>query len=230
MGGGGGGGGGGGPREQLGVAMPQQCRLPDHPLHAGCTAVVALVVNRVLYVANAGDSRAILCRGGAVVELSHDHKPASATEHGRITAAGGFVREMNGHHRVNGNLNLSRAIGDLKYKQNGALPASAQIITAEPDVIVQPLVPEDEFMVLACDGVWDVMSNEEVCDFVRQRVSAGGSTLAAIAEEVLDNCVAEDPKKTGGIGGDNMTCVVVTFDTTTVPGVGAPGEFAGGKR
>ena len=67
------------------------------------------------------------------------------------------------------NLNLSRAIGDLKYKQNGALPPSAQIITAEPDVIEQRLVPADEFMVLACDGVWDVMSNAEVCDYVRRR-------------------------------------------------------------
>ena len=127
------------------------------------------------------------------------------------------------------NLNLSRAIGDLKYKQNGALPPSAQIITAEPDVIEQRLVPADEFMVLACDGVWDVMSNAEVCDYVRARLGAGGVSLAAVAEEVMDRCMAEDPKKTSGIGGDNMTCLIVTFDTTTVPGGGgAPSEFAGG--
>jgi serine/threonine protein phosphatase PrpC len=62
--------------------------------------------------------------------------------------------------RVNGNLNLSRAIGDLKYKSNEHLPAAAQIISAEPDVTETSLSPNDYFLVLACDGVWDVMSNQ----------------------------------------------------------------------
>jgi len=62
--------------------------------------------------------------------------------------------------RVNGNLNLSRAIGDLKYKSNEHLPAAAQIISAEPDVTQTTLAANDYFLVLACDGVWDVMSNQ----------------------------------------------------------------------
>lgn len=62
--------------------------------------------------------------------------------------------------RVNGNLNLSRAIGDLKYKGNAELHPKDQIITAQPDVKKITLCPQDQFFVLACDGVWDVMSNQ----------------------------------------------------------------------
>lgn len=62
--------------------------------------------------------------------------------------------------RVNGNLNLSRAIGDLKYKGNTELPPKDQIITAQPDIMHVALTQEDRFFVLACDGVWDVMTNQ----------------------------------------------------------------------
>lgn len=139
-----------------------------------------------LVVANAGDSRAVLCRAnGATHALSEDHKPNSAIERGRIESAGGFIREVNGHFRINGNLNLSRAIGDLKYKQDESLPVEAQIITAEPDIVVVNLREDDEFMVLACDGVWDLMSNEECVAFVRERIQSG-MKLSTIAEEVSE--------------------------------------------
>lgn len=63
--------------------------------------------------------------------MSFDHKPAHEIEMQRITTAGGFVNQFG---RVNGNLNLSRSIGDLKYKQVTHLPPAAQMITAEPDI------------------------------------------------------------------------------------------------
>jgi protein phosphatase 1G len=81
-------------------------------------------------------------------------------ERTRIEAAGGSVTDVGGVYRVNGNLNLSRAIGDLKYKTNESLPPEAQIITATPDVRVFELSSMDRFFLLACDGVWDVMTNE----------------------------------------------------------------------
>jgi serine/threonine protein phosphatase PrpC len=109
------------------------CNLPDHPIHAGATAIVAVIMDRTLVVANAGDSRAVLCRGGGVtVALSFDHKPMQTTELARIRAAGGFV---NAFGRVNGNLNLSRSVGDLKYKQVPGIPPALQMITAEPDIM-----------------------------------------------------------------------------------------------
>jgi serine/threonine protein phosphatase PrpC len=108
------------------------CNLPDHSIHAGCTSVCAAIVNRVLTVANAGDSRAVLCRAGGLTKaLSFDHKPLQDVEMKRIKNAGGFVNQFG---RVNGNLNLSRAIGDLKYKQVPGIPPSGQMITAEPDI------------------------------------------------------------------------------------------------
>lgn len=70
--------------------------------------------------------------------------------------------QVGGVTRVNGNLNLSRAIGDLRYKANSDLPVEAQIITAQPDVRRVALTPEDRFFLLACDGVWDVMTNQQV--------------------------------------------------------------------
>merc|ERR1712078_852597 len=75
---------------------------------------------------------------------------------------------------INGNLNLSRSIGDLKYKQSPELPPEAQIITAEPDVLKHQLDPKDEFFIVACDGVWDVLSNQEAVDFVRTRIQRSG--------------------------------------------------------
>ena len=90
----------------------QICTLEDHPIHAGCTSVVAVLSGKELIVANAGDSRAVLCRAGGHAEaLSEDHKPTQDGEIKRIVAAGGFVNDFG---RINGNLNLSRSIG--KYR------------------------------------------------------------------------------------------------------------------
>jgi len=87
---------------------------------AGCTANFALVKDGFLYCANAGDSRCVLCRGGQAYAMSEDHKPEQETERNRIYAAGGTVT---GEGRVNGNLNLSRSLGDFEYKKNASLPA-----------------------------------------------------------------------------------------------------------
>merc|ERR1712113_1356703 len=79
--------------------------------NVGCTAICVLVRKEEIIAANAGDSRAVLSRAGKQVELSFDHKPASETEKTRIEAAGGYLEDTPGGARVNGNLNLSRAVG-----------------------------------------------------------------------------------------------------------------------
>uniref|UniRef100_A0A7S3QPN3 PPM-type phosphatase domain-containing protein n=1 Tax=Dunaliella tertiolecta TaxID=3047 RepID=A0A7S3QPN3_DUNTE len=181
---------------QTGAAIKVDEAAPepdDNMVQAGCTAVVAIKCGDKLYVANAGDSRGVLCRGSTAVPLSEDHKPASERERSRIIAAGGFLSEIGGVCRVNGNLNLSRAIGDLKYKSSTELPAKDQIITAEPDICQITLTPEDRFFVLACDGIWDVMSNQDVVDFVSQKLDMGMSP-SQTASALLDACLANDPK------------------------------------
>ncbi|KAJ2959597.1 hypothetical protein NQZ79_g4891 [Umbelopsis isabellina] len=171
---------------------------------SGCTAVVALISedNRVL-VSNAGDSRAVISSHGKCKPLSYDHKPVNRTESSRIVAAGGFVE----FGRVNGNLALSRALGDFEFKQNSSLPATEQIVTANPDIIEHKLGDEDEFMIIACDGIWDCKTNQEAVDFVRAGLGEK-KTVEEICEELMDDCLAPN-SEIGGVGCDNMTVVIV---------------------
>jgi protein phosphatase 1G len=180
----------------------------------GTTAVVALITADQLVVANAGDSRAVLCRGGAAVALSEDHKPQLPGETKRIEAAGGFVIG----NRVNRNLGLSRAIGDLQYKQNPNKSAEQQIVTALPDVRSVALRDDqDEFVVLACDGIFDVLDNQAVIDFVRPMLMTGRSA-GATCEALMHECLAPQAP---GIGCDNMTVVIATFPALQVFDIGA---------
>lgn len=139
-----------------------------------------------LYVANAGDSRCIICREGKAIDMSIDHKPEDAPELERITKAGGKVSNDG---RINGGLNLSRAIGDHSYKQNKELNDKEQMITALPDVKTLTIDPvKDSFMVLACDGIWNFMSSQDVCDFILPRLEEGRERLSQICEEVNMLC------------------------------------------
>lgn len=181
---------------------------------SGCTAVVALLKGNQLYVANAGDSRCIVCRNGMAVEMSFDHKPEDEPEMERIVKAGGKVTQDG---RVNGGLNLSRAIGDHAYKQNKDLSDKEQMITALPDIKTLTVnTTEDEFMVLACDGIWNFMSSQEVVEFVRPRLQENKDKLSQICEEMFDHCLA--PNTMGdGTGCDNMTAIIVQFKNSRLP-------------
>eukprot|EP01064_Diplonema_japonicum_P027662 TRINITY_DN4046_c4_g1_i1.p1 TRINITY_DN4046_c4_g1~~TRINITY_DN4046_c4_g1_i1.p1 ORF type:complete len:338 (+),score=63.47 TRINITY_DN4046_c4_g1_i1:86-1015(+) len=171
---------------------------------SGCTAVTCLITpDGFFVVGNAGDSRCLLCRGGRPHPLSFDHKPNNEIEAQRIAAAGGHVTGG----RVNGSLALSRALGDFEYKQNPDLPQEKQVVTANPDVTLTPVQADDEFVVLACDGIWDVMTNEEVIDFVRRRLQTGMKP-AKICEDVCDRCLAPQAP---GYGCDNMTVLIVVL-------------------
>ncbi|KAK9282318.1 hypothetical protein L1049_005232 [Liquidambar formosana] len=121
-----------------------------HGPTSGSTACVAIIRNNHVTVANAGDSRCVISRKGQAYNLSRDHKPDLENEKERILKAGGFIQCG----RVNGSLNLSRAIGDVEFKQNKFLPAENQIVTANPDINTVELCDDDEFLVLACDGIW----------------------------------------------------------------------------
>jgi len=170
---------------------------------SGSTAVCALIHGDQIYVANVGDSRCVLSRQGKSVDLSIDHKPSDPKELDRIIKAGGFVE----HGRVNGDLNLTRALGDMMYKQSKDLPPKSQMITAFPDIQTITREKEDRFLVLACDGVWDVKTSQEVVDFIESRLKRQ-LELSTICQELLDDCLAPD---TLGLGTDNMTVVIVSF-------------------
>ncbi|KAH9523447.1 hypothetical protein Btru_040038 [Bulinus truncatus] len=178
---------------------------------SGCTACVCLLQEKKLIVANAGDSRCVLSRAGRAIELSFDHKPEDDVERRRIETAGGKVTSDG---RVNGGLNLSRALGDHVYKRNKDLPDRDQMITALPDVEIAELCEDDQFFVIACDGIWNYMSSQEVVDYVLEKLKDPEKRLkpSLICEELFDHCLA--PNTFGdGTGCDNMTCIIVILNS-----------------
>ncbi|GMN36305.1 hypothetical protein TIFTF001_005914 [Ficus carica] len=171
--------------------------------NCGSTACVAIIRDNKLVVANAGDSRCVLSRKGQAYNLSKDHKPELEVERDRILKAGGFIQVG----RINGTLNLTRAIGDAEFKQNKHLPAEKQIVTANPDINTVELCDDDEFLVLACDGIWDCMSSQQLVDYVRAQLKEE-TKLSVVCERVFDRCVAPTA---GGEGCDNMTMILIQF-------------------
>ncbi|MCL7035911.1 hypothetical protein MKW94_022532 [Papaver nudicaule] len=124
----------------------------------GSTAVVGLISTDRIIVANCGDSRAVLSRGGTAVPLSKDHRPDRIDEMERVEAAGGRVINWNGY-RVLGVLATSRSIGDHYLKP---------YVISVPEVTITQRTGSDEFMILASDGLWDVMSNDMACNIARK--------------------------------------------------------------
>eukprot|EP01103_Thecamoeba_quadrilineata_P002782 TRINITY_DN1266_c1_g2_i1.p1 TRINITY_DN1266_c1_g2~~TRINITY_DN1266_c1_g2_i1.p1 ORF type:complete len:531 (+),score=137.07 TRINITY_DN1266_c1_g2_i1:191-1594(+) len=122
----------------------------------GTAVLILLIVKSVIYAANLGDSRAVLCSKGKVKRLTEDHKPLEKEEQTRIKKAGGVVLS-NG--RVNGLLSVSRAIGDFHLKPFG--------VSATPSLSSRFITPDDEFIILACDGLWDVISEETAIEVVK---------------------------------------------------------------
>ncbi|XP_076904760.1 protein phosphatase 2C 37-like [Bidens hawaiensis] len=128
----------------------------------GSTAVVAVVTPEKIVVSNCGDSRAVLCRNGVAIPLSTDHKPDRPDELERIEQAGGRVIYWDGA-RVLGVLAMSRAIGDSYLKP---------YVIPEPEVTITERTTEDECLIIASDGLWDVVSNDVACSVARMCLSA----------------------------------------------------------
>ena len=126
---------------------------------SGCTANVVFITPTQIFCANAGDSRAAMKYQSAennTIPLSFDHKPGDEIERRRIISAGHSVMMD----RVDGSLALSRAFGDLEYKDRNDLSPQEQAVTPWPDVITRSRDSNDKFIILACDGIWDCLTNE----------------------------------------------------------------------
>ena len=141
----------------------------DTPAGSGTTALTTLVWGNQLLVANAGDCRAVLCRRGRAIDLTEDHKPSNLEEALRVKAAGGHICS-DGY--LNGHLAVLRALGDHHFKDlkapTGPDGAMEGPLIARPEVAMHDLLPEDEFMLIACDGLWDVLSSQRAIEIARQ--------------------------------------------------------------
>lgn len=165
----------------------------------GTTAVCAFVSREYIYIANCGDSRAVLCRNGSPVFATQDHKPVLPEEKERIHRAGGSVMIQ----RVNGSLAVSRALGDYDFKNVKEKGQCEQLVSPEPEIFCEIRQETDEFLVLACDGIWDVMSNEAVCSFIHSRLKITND-LENISNQVIDTCLHKGSR-------DNMSIIIIAF-------------------
>lgn len=160
---------------------------------AGCTVVTALITKaggkRTLHVANAGDGRAVLCKAGKAIRMSFDHKVEVESETKRILALGGTILWG----RVQGQTMVSRSLGDHDLKK---------FVVAEPHYRAEPLDATCEFIILACDGIWDVSEDQEAVDVVRK---AGLTDPKAASAALIAHVVSKSTK-------DNLTAMVIALN------------------
>ncbi|KAL3503197.1 hypothetical protein ACH5RR_037646 [Cinchona calisaya] len=156
----------------------------------GSTAVTAILIDcQKLLVANVGDSRAVICKNGLAKQLSVDHEPNKEKQN--IENRGGFVSNFPGDvARVDGQLAVARAFGDKSLKVH---------LSSEPDVAVEIIDDDTEFAILASDGIWKVMSNQEAVDCVKDKKDARSAA----------KCLNEEALARGS--SDDISCIVVKF-------------------
>lgn len=153
-----------------------QQSLGEEAMESGSTAVIAIIKGDTLCVANVGDSRAVLERAGGAERLTIDHKPGEEGEKARIESLGGTVVYLRGVARLDGNLAVARSFGDLAF---------APRLSVEPYTNEVHLQETDRALILACDGLWDVVSDQEAIDYVIRVCSRGGTAVLA-AEKLRD--------------------------------------------
>ncbi|KAI9012364.1 protein phosphatase 2C Ptc2 [Hyaloraphidium curvatum] len=188
----------------LDAELLQGGRLP-------CRATMGGHLTFKLYCASAGDSRCVLGSNGKAIPMSYDHKPEYPEEEARIMKAGGHVSDG----RVNGRLATSRSFGDFDFKSNKSTTIDDQVVTARPDVWERTVTEDDEFLILATDGIWDVLTSQAAVTFVRYHLAQGVS-IQDVSEKLLDRCIAVNPAvyeltHGGGAGCDNMTVIIVAL-------------------
>jgi len=186
-------------------------KLLEQRCTSGTTALVALILGKTLFVANAGDTRAVMCMRAKVkssrhyraARLSIDHKPDLPEETQRIEALGGSVTKVLGVARVNGGLAVSRAIGDAPYHP---------FVTPEPHVVVTEITPADKYLILACDGVWDILTDQMAANIAGRARTAGQAATALLKASYEKGSM------------DNITVVVVDLKHARWDGMPPPAE------
>jgi serine/threonine protein phosphatase PrpC len=177
---------------------------PKNSPQSGSTAATVILFGRRLFAANVGDSRVVLCRGGGqCVELTSDHKPNRPDEAARVRAAGGFILNK----RVMGELAITRAFGDKSFKMgikamleeeaeelagggnDEAKDLTAPLVSAEPEIASMILSHSDEFLLLACDGLFDVFRSQDAIALARQELIAHRGEPAEVCRILSDQAI-----------------------------------------
>ncbi|KAJ3937482.1 MAG: phosphatase 2C-like domain-containing protein [Lentinula lateritia] len=170
--------------------------LPEH----GKVKVPPQDARRVFYCGNVGDARGVMCRNGTATRLTHDHKPSDSDEQARIRGAGGIV--LRG--RVFGTLAVSRSLGDHMRYESLKLK---DLVIGTPYLSRTELKQNDEFCIIACDGLWDIISDQDAVDLART-VDDAEKASRMLVEYALKN--------DNMISRDNVTVMVIRFTNTTL--------------
>mmetsp|Transcript_6108 Transcript_6108/g.13605 ORF Transcript_6108/g.13605 Transcript_6108/m.13605 type:complete len:201 (+) Transcript_6108:3-605(+) len=168
-----------------------------------------------VFIAHVGDCRAVLCNDGVAVQLTTDHKANIKSEKARIEAAGGWVH----NNRVNGALGVSRAFGDIQFKSFDEEPGvvggkedmqsiwgAKQHVISKPDFKHFVVERQFEFVIMACDGLWDVFDCQEAVNFVRKKL-ASTKSVERTAQELVAKAIKRGTQ-------DNTSVVIVAFHQT----------------
>jgi len=163
----------------------KETKIKKLPLNTGSTSAIAILhsteTTRYLFAANLGDSRVVLSRGGVAERLTYDHKATDIREVKRVQSSGGHIF----FGRVGGALAVSRAFGDCELKSEGVI--------AVPYISTTELKKEDDLLIVACDGLWDVMTDQEAVDLIRENKEKTTQELSelllgtALIKETADN-------------------------------------------
>lgn len=153
--------------------------------YTGTTATTVVLTKSHIHVAHVGDSRAVFVSDGKVKYETFDHHPDAPEEMKRILEANGSVVNS----RIEGNLAVSRAIGDFVYKRDLARKISQQWVIPIPVVETFERTPEDEYLIIASDGLWAVMETDEVIEFINEKTKSKGMSLARCCDELMNECL-----------------------------------------
>ncbi|KAI3683692.1 hypothetical protein L1987_84205 [Smallanthus sonchifolius] len=180
---------------QADQALADECSVSGY---CGTTALTVLIMGRRIIIANAGDCRAVLCRNGSAMQITEDHRGSTCLhEKERCERLGGYFDE-DGY--LNGQLGVTRALGDWHMKKE-------KLLIAEPDVRQMVLTDDDEFMIIACDGIWDVFANQEAVSLVRRQLRQHNDPQNC-AKELINQALRLHAT-------DNLTVIVVCFSSHT---------------
>ena len=156
--------------------------------NTGSTATIVLIQDNKIYCANVGDSRAYIIYNNSIKQITVDHKCSIPEEAERIMNAGGKITK----NRVQGQLVLTRSLGDLYVKKYG--------VTNLPDISVNKIDYNIRYVVIASDGIWDVVDEKTVLSMSKSRKNA-----EEFCKDLVKLAIEKETK-------DNVSCIVISFE------------------
>jgi serine/threonine protein phosphatase PrpC len=164
----------------------------------GSTAITALLRDKKLYIANLGDSRCVMCKNGNAFTMTTDHTARVPEEIKRVEEAGGQVK----HGRVQGKLTVTRAFGDLKFKNKEQLGDG--YLTCKPDLVEIDITTDVQYVLLACDGLWEKVSAATAVRYINKKLQRGVE-VEEITKELVKQALSKGST-------DNVTVMLLVFD------------------